>query len=208
MKRKRSGSGAGRPFFNLREMERGVRIFHQGLGPVVSPRDLRKTPKLVARAFSEELLSGYKMGIPARLQPLSEAPPDALVVVRGIRFVAVCRHHLLPFQGIASVAYLPHRRLAGFSSVARLVDTLARRLQIQEDLSEQILDCLEESLGPRGSACLLQATHQCMTCRGARQIHSGVATLQVRGVFHENIARRREVVSLLKSPPEAAGVAS
>ncbi|MCI0655866.1 MAG: GTP cyclohydrolase I FolE [Acidobacteria bacterium] len=184
-------------------MERGIRTFLEGLGPVVSARDLRETPILVARAFGEELLAGYRAGGQPRLEPLPEAPPDALVVVRGIRFVSVCRHHLLPFHGIASVAYLPAGRLAGFSSVARLVDALARRLQIQEELSEQILESLETALAPRGCACLLEATHQCMTCRGALQMGSQVATLRVKGVFEKNAARRREVVSLLQPPPGA-----
>jgi GTP cyclohydrolase I len=178
-------------------MERGIRLFLEGLGEAVSSRDLRQTPRLVAKAFDEELLSGYASGTLPRLSPLAEAPPDAMVVVRGIRFVSVCRHHLLPFQGVASVAYLPGRKLAGFSSVARLVEALARRLQIQEELSEQILDSMEKALAPRGCACLLEATHQCMTCRGANQSSSRVATLRLRGLFEKNGGRRREVVALL-----------
>lgn len=200
MKGKRSRKGNPHSRFDLAKMERGIRTFLEGLGPVVSARDLRETPALVARAFGEELLAGYRAGNRPRLEPLPEAPPDALVVVRDIRFVSVCRHHLLPFHGTASVAYLPQGRLAGFSSVARLVDALARRLQIQEELSEQILEALEAALAPRGCACLLQATHQCMTCRGALQMGSQVATLRVRGVFEKNAARRREVVSLLQPP--------
>lgn len=184
-------------------MERGIRLFLEGLGGAVSSRDLRQTPYLVAKAFDEELLSGYASGALPRLSPLAEAPPDAMVVVRGIRFVSVCRHHLLPFQGVASVAYLPGRKLAGFSSVARLVEALARRLQIQEELSEQILDSMEKALAPRGCACLLEATHQCMTCRGANQSSSRVATLRLRGLFEKNGARRREVVALLH--PSANG---
>ena len=203
MKGKRSSSSTSPVRFDLPKMERGIRMFLEGLGPVVSKRDLRETPALVARAFSEELLAGYRAGDLPRLEPLPEAPPDALVVVRGIRFVSVCRHHLLPFHGTASVAYLPAGRLAGFSSVARLVNALARRLQIQEELSEQILDSLEAALAPRGCACLLEATHQCMTCRGALQRDSRVATLRVRGIFEKNASRRREVVALLQPPPGA-----
>jgi len=186
-------------------MEKGIRMFLEGLGTAVSPAELRHTPKLVAKAFSEELLSGYAAGSMPRLSPLAEAPPNALVVVRGIRFVSVCRHHLLPFQGEASVAYLPGKKLAGFSSVARLVEALARRLQIQEELSEQILDSLEKALSPRGCACLLEATHQCMTCRGARQVASRVATLRVRGVFEREATRRREVIALLHPAVSGSG---
>jgi len=200
-KRLRNRSSGSR--FDLAKMERGIRIFLEGLGPVVSARDRRQTPGLVARAYGEELLAGYQAGERPRLEPLPEAPPNALVVVRGIRFVSVCRHHLLPFHGTASVAYLPAGRLAGFSSVARLVDALARRLQIQEELSEQILESLEAALAPRGCACLLEATHQCMTCRGSLQMGSRVATLRVRGIFEKNASRRREVVALLQPPPGA-----
>jgi len=200
---RRGRGGPTRPAFNRRKMETGLRMFLRGLGPVVSRRDLRETPRLVTRAFSDELLAGYLQDGHPLLEPLLDAPPEALVVVRGVRFVSVCRHHLLPFQGSASVAYLPDSRMAGFSSVARLVDTLARRLQLQEELSEQILDRLEESLAPRGSACLLEATHQCMTCRGARQRDSRVATLRLRGIFTKDRGLRREVVSLLQAPPGA-----
>lgn len=203
MKGKRPRNRSSGTRFDLAKMERGIRIFLEGLGPVVSARDRRQTPGLVARAFGEELLAGYRAGERPRLEPLPEAPPNALVVVRGIRFVSVCRHHLLPFHGTASVAYLPAARLAGFSSVARLVDALARRLQIQEELSEQILESLEAALAPRGCACLLEATHQCMTCRGALQMGSRVATLRVRGIFEKNTSRRREVVALLQPPPGA-----
>jgi GTP cyclohydrolase I len=179
-------------------MERGIRLFLEGLGPVLPAGQLRETPALVARAFSEELLAGYREGEKPSLKPLRESAPDALVVVRGIRFVSICRHHLLPFHGVASVAYWPSRRLAGFSSLARLVEAMARRLQIQEDLSEEILDRLEASLSPRGSACLIEATHECMTCRGAKQPGSRVTTFRVRGIF-ERGAARREVASMLRS---------
>jgi len=191
--------GAQRARFDLQKMERGIRLFLEGLGEVARREDIRESPRLVARAFAEELLSGYLAGETWRLKPLSDAPPEALVVVKGIQFVSICRHHLLPFQGTAAVAYLPSERLAGFSSVARLVDVLARRLQIQESLSEEILGALEEALAPQGSACLLEATHQCMTCRGARQSRSRVSTLSLQGVFRQDPARRREVVALLSS---------
>jgi GTP cyclohydrolase I len=203
MRPKRRRGAAGRTRFDLAKMEKGIRLFLEGLGTVVSDEDYRDSPRLVARAFGEELLSGYLAGDSWRLKPLAQSPPDTLVVVKGIRFVSVCRHHLLPFQGTASIAYLPDRRLAGFSSVARLVDVLARRLQIQEDLSEQILESLGEALTPKGSACLLEASHQCMTCRGALQSRSRALTIGVRGIFQEDSARRREVISLLQSPPAA-----
>ena len=200
MKRARPARGR---ILDRSKMERGIRLFLEGLGPVLPPDRLRQTPALVARAYSEELLAGYREGEKPVLRPLREEAPDALVVVRGIRFVSVCRHHLLPFHGVASVAYWPSRRLAGFSSLARLVEAMARRLQIQEDLSEEILDRLEDSLSPKGSACLIEATHECMTCRGAKQPGSRVATLRVRGIF-ERGAARREVAAMLRVPQSGA----
>ena len=179
-------------------MERGIGLFLEGMGPLVPPEVLRSTPRLVSEAWIHELLAGYGRGSEPLLVPLREKPPDSLIVVRGIRFASICRHHLLPFQGTAAVGYLPGRRLAGFSAVARLVDTLARRLQIQEDLSEEILDALEEALAPRGAACLLEASHQCMTCRGAGQPDARVTTLRYRGVFERETDRRREMAALLR----------
>jgi GTP cyclohydrolase IA len=182
-------------------MERGIRTFLEGMGEVVPNQVLQETPGLVAEAWARELLAGYRGGDGPLLVPLAEKPPDSLIIVRGIRFASICRHHLLPFQGTAAVGYLPHRRLAGFSAVARLVDSLARRLQIQEDLSEEILDALEEALAPRGAACLLEASHQCMTCRGAAQPEARVTTLRFRGIFRKQPERRRELVSLLQGFP-------
>ena len=189
--------------FDRKMMERGIRLFLEGMGPVVPPGVLRDTPRLVAEAWMRELLAGYRKAKGPLLVPLRERPPDSLIVVRGIRFASVCRHHLLPFQGTAAVGYLPDRRLAGFSAIARLVDVHARRLQIQEDLSEDILDSLEKALAPRGTACLLEASHQCMTCRGAGQPGARVTTLRFRGIFEKEPARRREMVALLHGPPTA-----
>jgi len=196
-----TGSGrrkTRRPLFDTKMMERGIRLFLDGMGPVVPLEVLRDTPRLVAEAWADELLAGYSSTEGPLLVPLGEKPPDSLIVVRGIRFASICRHHLLPFQGTAAVGYLPARRLAGFSSLARVVDTLARRLQIQEELSEEILDTLEKALLPKGAACLLEAGHQCMTCRGAGQPDARVTTLRYRGVFERDPARRREMAALLR----------
>lgn len=190
-------AGAG---FDREQMERGIRMFLEGLGSVVPPSVLKTTPRLVTEAWARELLRGYHGSGEPLLTPLPEEGSSALVVIRGIRFVSICRHHLLPFQGTAAVGYLPNRRLAGFSAVARLVDHLGRRLQIQEDLSDQIVERMERSLDPRGVGCLLEATHQCMTCRGTGQDDTRVTTLRVRGIFERDGARRQELVSLLQVP--------
>lgn len=128
--------------------------------------DLAETPGRVAEAFLVDLLDGYGRD-PARV--LAESMPSAsgdLVAVTGIDFHAVCPHHLLPYRGLAHVAYLPGDRVVGFGQVARLVDTLAHRLVIEEDLARHVAEALVRHLGARGAACLLEAEHLCLTVRG------------------------------------------
>jgi GTP cyclohydrolase I len=131
--------------------------------------DLTGTPERVAQAFLEDLLDGYRRD-PA--QVLAESMPAAsgdLVAVTGIDFHAVCPHHLLPYRGVAHVAYLPGRRVVGFGQVARLVDALAHRLVIEEDLAREVAQALVRHLGARGAACALDAEHLCLTVRGERR---------------------------------------
>jgi GTP cyclohydrolase I len=131
--------------------------------------DLTGTPERVAQAFLEDLLDGYRRD-PA--QVLAESMPAIsgdLVAVTGIDFHAVCPHHLLPYRGVAHVAYLPGRRVVGFGQVARLVDALAHRLVIEEDLAREVAQALVRHLGARGAACALDAEHLCLTVRGERR---------------------------------------
>lgn len=131
--------------------------------------DVTGTPERVAQAFLEDLLDGYRRD-PA--QVLAESMPAAsgdLVAVTGIDFHAVCPHHLLPYRGVAHVAYLPGRRVVGFGQVARLVDALAHRLVIEEDLAREVAQALVRHLGARGAACALHAEQLCLTVRGERR---------------------------------------
>jgi len=131
--------------------------------------DVTGTPERVAQAFLEDLLDGYRND-PARV--LAESMPAAsgdLVAVTGIDFHAVCPHHLLPYRGVAHVAYLPGRRVVGFGQVARLVDALAHRLVIEEDLAREVAQALVRHLGARGAACVLDAEQLCLTVRGERR---------------------------------------
>jgi GTP cyclohydrolase I len=181
---------------NRRQLEAAVRQFLDALGEPGRPPELEKTPARVAQAWAEELLAGYGTDPLEQLQWEPAEGDHGLVAIRDIDFQSVCLHHLLPFTGQASIAYLPDRRLAGLSKFPRLVDCLSRRLQLQERLTHQILDTIQQVLQPRGAACLLVAEHQCMSCRGVRRPSARVATVAVRGDCSVP-SLRAEVMSLL-----------
>lgn len=171
---------------------RGARLFLSGIGEPGLRRDLRKTPERVAKAWSAEILKGYRAD-PARILKTRFASSErGMVVVRDIPFVSVCVHHLLPFRGIAHVAYLPAGRLVGLSKISRAVDALACRLQLQERLTRQIVETLEEALQPRGVACRMEAEHLCMTIRGTRKRGSRVVTACYTGAFQNSASLRSE----------------
>jgi GTP cyclohydrolase I len=128
-----------------------------------------------------------------------------MVVVHGIRFASICVHHLLPFYGTADVAYLPNRRLVGLSKIARAVDALAHRLQLQERLTRQITETIGDALDPRGVACRMEAEHLCMTIRGTRKRSARVVTTAWRGRFEESASLRLE---FLRSRGSAEGGAT
>jgi GTP cyclohydrolase I len=160
--------------------------------PVRGGADLEKTPERVAEAWAQDLLDGYRHD-PAEI--LREAMPSAggaLVAVTGIDFHSVCPHHLLPSRGLAHVAYVPGDRVVGFGQLARLVDALAHRLVLQEDLARQIAQALMEHLGARGAACVLEAEHLCLSVRGERRAGARVHAEAYAGALaREGAARRR-----------------
>ena len=127
-----------------------------------------------------------------------------MVLLRDIEFHSLCEHHLLPFTGKAHVAYLPDGKVVGLSKLARLVEGYARRPQVQERLTTQIADALMEELSPIGAACIIEATHTCMTIRGAKKPGSIMVTSALRGIFKENPASRSEVLALMHPTPNGA----
>ena len=158
---------------------------------------LRETPSKVADAYSE-----FFSGLGADpLEPLRETIPidgadPELVIVRDLEFRSVCEHHLLPFVGRAHLAYLPGDRVVGLGRLPRMVDILASRPQIQERLTDQIADALMQGLAARGVLVVLDAQHQCVTTRGARQVHSSTVTVASRGTLADPV-QRAEVVALI-----------
>jgi GTP cyclohydrolase I len=184
---------------DVARVEHGVRELLLGLGGDIESEGLRDTPARVARAFLE-LTSGRVQDPGDHLERSfsQEQAGDDLVMLRGIRFVSLCEHHLLPFTGVAHVAYLPaHGRVTGLSKLARTVDVFARRLQMQERLTSQIADALSEHLDPRGVAVVIESEHSCLRLRGARKEDTSMVTTAFRGALQDDRALRAEVLGLM-----------
>ncbi len=162
---------------------------------------LADTPRRVAAMF-EELLSGMAEDPAAHLRTTFAAGHDEMVMVRDITFASLCEHHLVPFLGRVHVAYIPNRegRITGLSKLARLVESHARRLQVQERLTTTIADSIEEVLDPRGTLVVVEAEHLCMAMRGVRKPGSVTVTSAVRGLFRTDAATRAEAMAFVRSP--------
>ncbi len=153
--------------------------------------ELAQTPRRVAEAWIQDLLDGYRHDPAEVLAEAIETPSRDLVAVTGIDFHSVCPHHLLPSRGVAHVAYLPGGRVVGFGQLARLVDCLAHRLVLQEDLARAVADALVEHLGARGAACVIDAEQLCMTVRGERRARSRAHVEAYAGALARDGAARR-----------------
>ncbi len=153
---------------------------------------LKRTPERVARMY-DELLSGYRTD-PFKMvnDALFEVSYDEMVIVRDIEFYSLCEHHMLPFIGRAHVAYIPNGRVIGLSKIPRVVDMFARRLQVQERMTRQVADFLDELLHPTGVAVVLEALHMCSMIRGVRKHNARMTTSTMLGSFRTNLASRME----------------
>ncbi len=181
---------------DIPRIEKAVREILLAVGEDPNREGLLKTPNRVARAYGE-LMAGMRTNPRAHLQTVFNERYDEVVLLRDIQFHSLCEHHLLPFTGRAHVAYLPDGKVVGLSKLARLVEGFARRPQVQERLTTQIADALMEELSPQGAACVIEATHTCMTIRGANKPGSTMVTSALRGVFKDNPSTRAEVLSLI-----------
>jgi GTP cyclohydrolase IA len=181
---------------DLPRIERAVREILLAVGEDPDREGLIKTPNRVARSYAE-LMAGLRQDPRKHLRTVFTERYDEVVMLRDIQFHSLCEHHLLPFTGRAHVAYLPDGKVVGLSKLARLVEGYARRPQVQERLTTQIADALMDELSPIGSACVIEATHTCMTIRGAKKHGSVMVTSALRGIFKENPASRAEILSLL-----------
>ena len=189
----------GRP--SREEAEEAVRTLLRWAGDNPQREGLIDTPARVVRAY-EEFFAGYHVeprDILART--FSEVDGyDEMIVLKDIRFESYCEHHMVPIIGRAHVAYLPEHRVVGISKLARLVDAFAKRLQIQEKMTVQIADTLNEVLQPKGVGVILEASHQCMSTRGVHKAGVEMVTSRMIGTFRTDPSTRREFLSIVNSP--------
>ncbi len=183
------------------ETEDAIRTLIRWAGDDPSREGLLDTPKRVARAF-EEWFEGYHLDPQDILARTFEEVDgyDEMVVLRDIRVASHCEHHMAPILGVAHVAYLPHHRVVGISKLARIVQVYARRLQIQEKMTAQIADTINDVLSPLGVAVVIEAQHQCMTTRGVDKPGVSMVTSRMTGAFRTNPSTRREFLSMIGNP--------
>ncbi|HQT98903.1 MAG TPA: GTP cyclohydrolase I FolE [Acidimicrobiales bacterium] len=175
-----------------------VRELLEAIGEDPTREGLLETPRRVAEMYVE-LFEGLERDPGEHLRVTFDEGFDEMVMVRDIAFTSLCEHHLVPFVGHAHVAYLPDRegRITGLSKLARLVEGFARRLQVQERMTTEIIEALERELAPRGSIVVLEAEHFCMSMRGVKKPGSTTVTSAVRGVFRDDAAYRSEALQYI-----------
>ena len=191
-----SAASTDRP--SREEAEAAVRTLLRWAGDDPTREGLVDTPARVARAY-EEFFAGYDIDPVALLERTFEETDgyDEIVLLRDIRLESHCEHHMVPIIGRAHVAYLPHRRVVGISKLARVVEAYARRLQIQEKLTAQIANTIQQVLEPRGVAVVIEAAHQCMTTRGVHKPDVTMVTSRMLGAFRDDPTTRREVLAMI-----------
>lgn len=177
------------------DLEDTVKRQLQWIGEDCNRDGLLETPKRVLKAF-KEMTRGYAENPQAILSKTFDVQHDELVILRNIRFASLCEHHLLPFTGFADVGYLPAERIVGLSKLARLVHCHAKRLQVQERLTQSVAKDIETHLRPRGTAVVIRAIHHCMVCRGLELEGAEMVTSAMYGEFRDNYALRAEFLTL------------
>ena len=182
-----------------KKIEKAVHDILIAIGENPKREDLVETPKRVAEMY-EEIFSGIKQDPKKELEVILGEKHNEIVLLKGIPLYSVCEHHLLPFVGKAHVAYIPKGgRVTGLSKVARVVDILSKRPQVQERLTTQIADIIMDKLKPLGVLVVMEAEHLCMSMRGVKKPGTVTVTSAVRGIFKENAVTRQEALSLIRS---------
>lgn len=192
----KAAASKGKP--TREEAEDAIRTILRWVGEDVSRDGLIETPKRVVKAY-DEYFAGYAMDPTEILSKTFEEIEgyDEMISLRGIRFESHCEHHMAPIIGKAWVAYIPNGRVVGISKLARVVQVFAKRLQIQEKMTAQIANVIEEVLQPQGVAVLIKAEHHCMTTRGVMKPGTDLVTSRMLGVFRDNAITRQEFLSLV-----------
>jgi GTP cyclohydrolase I len=181
---------------DLKRIEKAVREILAAVGEDPDREGLLETPARVARMYAE-MFSGLHQDPRQHLKKVFTEQYDEVVLVRDISFSSMCEHHLLPFTGKAHIAYSPKGKVLGLSKLARLVETIARRPQVQERMTEEIANLLVEELDAKGVAVVVEASHSCMTIRGVRKPGSMCLTSAMKGIFRANVSSRAEVMQLI-----------
>lgn len=182
---------------NKSKILKAIKLFLEGIGESPNRAGLKDTPRRIAE-MCEEIYAGLNTKPDPIIKPLISQEHDEIVLVKDIPFYSVCEHHLLPFIGKAHVAYLPAGgRISGISKLARVVDIISRRPQVQERLTVTIAETIMKALKPKGVMVIIEAEHLCMTMRGIRKPGSRIITSVVRGIFRKNPSTRAEAMALI-----------
>jgi GTP cyclohydrolase I len=183
---------------DLQKISAGVRLILEGIGEDPERAGLLRTPQRVAEMYAE-LTAGMREDPHVHVEPLPGDSHDELVIVKDIHIASICEHHLAPFVGRCHIAYIPKGgRILGLSKLARLSDTFARRLQVQERLTSEIADTIFEGLDPLGVMVVIEAEHTCMTLRGVKKPGALTITSAIRGAFRKDPGTRAEAMSLIQ----------
>jgi GTP cyclohydrolase I len=185
--------------FDHAKIEQGVRLLLDGMGEDPERAGLRETPSRVARMY-QEIFAGIDVDAAQVVTVVEGADFDEMIMVRDIPLYSICEHHLLPFVGKAHVAYIPNKsqQITGLSKVARVVDVLAKKPQVQERLTTEIAEAMERALSPRGVFVVIEAEHLCMTMRGVKKPGSLTVTSAVRGLFRTDARTRQEAMDHIR----------
>ena len=179
-------------------MEQHWKAIIEAIGEDPDREGLVKTPHRAAKAF-EFLTQGYRQNVDELVNnAIFTSDTDEMVIVRDIELYSMCEHHMLPFFGKAHIAYIPNGHIVGLSKIPRIVDVFARRLQVQERLTDEIKDCLQDGLTPKGVAVVIEAQHLCMQMRGVQKQHSSTTTSAFSGIFLKDEKTRSEFMNLIK----------
>ena len=184
------------PQVDMPRIERAVREILSAVGEDPNREGLRETPGRVARVYAE-LFAGLHDDPRLHLRKFFSEKYDEMVLVRDISFNSMCEHHLLPFTGVAHIGYIPNGKVVGLSKLARVVESVSRRPQVQERMTEDIANLLIDELDVKGVAVVIEATHSCMTVRGVRKPGSICVTSAMKGIFRSNLSSRSEVMQLI-----------
>lgn len=184
--------------FDKKKIEEAIKLLLEGIGEDVNREGLKDTPERVARMY-EELCAGMGKEPDEHLSKTFSCDNEDVVIEKDIIFYSTCEHHLMPFYGKAHIAYIPNGKVVGISKLARTVETYARRLQIQEQMTNQIAHALEKYLDAKGVFVMVEAEHMCMSARGIKKPGSKTITFSATGLFEEDMQMRSDIMQLIRN---------